>query len=69
MGDMVAPYWDDLDLRFVGYLETEVVGETPDRIFVVEWDEVPRYDSEDLLTFEVQFFLKAAMTSSFCTRI
>ncbi|MCL4263552.1 MAG: hypothetical protein KJ069_10075 [Anaerolineae bacterium] len=56
MGDMIAPYWDDLDLRFVGYLETEVVGEAPNRIFVVEWDEVPRYDTSDLLTFEVQLF-------------
>ncbi len=56
MGDMVAPYWDDLDLRFEGYLETEVVGEAPNRIFVVEWDAIPRYDTGDPLTFEVQLF-------------
>lgn len=56
MGNMIAPYWDDLDLRFVGYLETEVVGEAPNRIFVVEWDEIPRFDTGDLLTFEVQLF-------------
>lgn len=58
MGDMVAPYWDDLDLRFYGYLETEVIGEAPNRIFVVEWDDVPRFDGleDDTLTFEVQFF-------------
>jgi hypothetical protein len=56
MGDMVAVYWDDLDLRFEGFLETEVVGEAPDRIFVVEWDGVPRYDTGDPLTFEVQLF-------------
>lgn len=58
MGDMVAPYWDDLDLRFYGYLETEVIGEAPNRIFVVEWDSVPRFDGleDDVLTFEVQFF-------------
>jgi hypothetical protein len=23
MGDMLAPYWDDLNLTFVGLLETE----------------------------------------------
>lgn len=58
MGDLIAPYWDDLDLRFIGYLETEVVGETPDRIFVVEWDAIPRYGDfeDDLVTFEVQLF-------------
>ncbi|NJN54395.1 MAG: hypothetical protein HC804_06355 [Anaerolineae bacterium] len=67
MGDMVAPYWDDLDLRFEGFLETELVGEAPNRIFVVEWDEVPRYESGDVLTFEVQL-LKAVRTLCFSTR-
>ena len=58
MGDMIAPYWDDLDLTFAGYLETAVVGEEPNRIFVVEWDDVPRYDSDpsDTVTFSVQLF-------------
>ena len=58
MGDMIAPYWDDLDLTFAGYLETEVVGEEPNRVFVVEWDSVPRYDSDpsDTITFSVQLF-------------
>ena len=58
MGDMVSPYWDDFDLTFAGYLETELVGEEPNRIFVVEWDNVPRYDGdpEDGATFSVQLF-------------
>lgn len=58
MGDMIAAYWDDLDLSFSGFLETEVVGTAPERIFVVEWDEVPRFgdDPEDRVTFEVQLF-------------
>lgn len=56
MGDMIAPYWDDLDLRFSGFLETELVGETPNRIFVVEWDDVPRYETEEPVTFQVQLF-------------
>lgn len=58
MGDMIAPYWDDLDLQFVGYLEYETVGEAPDRIFVIEWDDIPRQglDFEEQVTFEVQLF-------------
>ncbi len=58
MGDMIAPYWDDLDLRFYGYLETETVGEAPNRIFVVEWDDVPRFgdNEDDRVTFAVQVF-------------
>jgi hypothetical protein len=58
MGDMIAPYWDDLDLRFQGFLKYTAVGTAPDRIFVVEWDDIPRYgeDDEDRVTFEVQLF-------------
>lgn len=57
MGDMIAPFWDDLDLRFFGFLEYETVGTAPERIFVVEWDDVPRFDSEeDRTTFAVQLF-------------
>ena len=57
MGEMIAPYWDDLDLRAAGFLETAVTGTEPNRIFVVEWDNVPRFgDEEDRVTFEVQLF-------------
>jgi hypothetical protein len=57
MGDLISPYWDDLDLRYFGYLETELVGEPPNRIFVVEWDAIPRYgNDEDVVTFAVQLF-------------
>jgi hypothetical protein len=57
MGDMIAPYWDDLDLTTFGYLEYDVVGEAPDRIFVLEWDDVPRFgDPDDRVTFAVQLF-------------
>lgn len=55
MGEMVAPYWDDLDLTFTGALETETVGEAPNRIFVVEWDKVPPYaQRQESVTFSVQ---------------
>lgn len=57
MGAMVAAYWDDLDLRYYGYLETDLIGEEPNRIFVIEWDEIPLFGSElDTVTFEVQLF-------------
>ena len=58
LGDVIAPYWADLDLSAQGALETAVVGETPARIFVVEWDNVPLYgpDIDDRVTFEAQLF-------------
>jgi len=58
MGDLIAPYWADLDLTAHGALETAVVGEAPARVFVVEWDDVPVYgtDSSDRVTFAVQLF-------------
>ena len=58
LGEMIAPYWDDLDSRFEGRIETEVLGEEPNRVFVIEWDNVLRYlgDNGDSLSFEVQLF-------------
>ncbi|MBW1812005.1 MAG: hypothetical protein JRJ87_27720, partial [Deltaproteobacteria bacterium] len=57
MGDMIAPYWDDLDSTSLGFLETEIVGEAPQRIFVIAWDDIPSFSSsEDRITFEVQLF-------------
>ncbi|MCB9421837.1 MAG: hypothetical protein H6667_18700 [Ardenticatenaceae bacterium] len=58
MGEMIAPYWDDLNLLEFGFLETETVGEEPERIFVVEWDDVPVFgdNPDDRVTFAVQLF-------------
>lgn len=58
MGDLIAPYWTDLDLRTVGFLETATVGDAPQRIFVVEWDGIPLFgdDPQETVTFEVQLF-------------
>lgn len=57
MGEMIAPFWDDLDLTAFGFLESDTVGEAPNRIFVLEWDDVPRFgDPEDRVTFAVQLF-------------
>jgi hypothetical protein len=58
MGEMIAPYWDDLNLLEFGFLETETVGEAPARIFAIEWDDVPVFgeNSDDRVTFAVQLF-------------
>jgi hypothetical protein len=57
MGDLIAPYWDDLTLAFAGFLEYDIVGQAPNRIMVIEWDNVPRFgNDEDVVTFEVQLF-------------
>ena len=58
LGEMLAPYWDDLDNRSEGAIETAIVGQEPNRVFVVEWDGVMRYFGEpgDTVTFEVQLF-------------
>lgn len=57
MGELIAPYWDDLDLTLIGFLETGVIGEAGSRIFVVEWDDIPGYGNPaDRVSFEVQLF-------------
>lgn len=58
MGEMIAPYWDDLNLLEFGFLETETVGDAPKRIFVIEWDDVPVFgdNPDDRVTFAVQLF-------------
>lgn len=58
MGDLISPYWSDLDLRLYGELETATIGQAPERIFVIEWEAIPPYggDGDDRVTFEVQLF-------------
>ena len=58
LGEMLAPYWDDLDNRSEGAIETAVIGQEPNRIFVIEWDGIMRFFGEpgDTVTFEVQLF-------------
>lgn len=58
MGDMIAPFWDDLDLLIAGTVDIDTIGEAPNRIFVVEWDNVP-YKGPSLderVTFALQLF-------------
>jgi hypothetical protein len=55
LGDAIMPYWDDLDLSMGGRLETEVVGVSPNRAFVIEWENAPPYGAsrDDGVTFAV----------------
>ncbi len=58
LGDLISPYWADLDFTLYGALETAVIGEAPARVFVVEWDDVPLYgaDTDDRVTVEAQLY-------------
>ena len=55
--NMIAAYWDDLGVSYAGYNYGHVyywtVGTAPERQLVVQWDEVSRRTSYDLMTFEV----------------
>ena len=50
---IIAPYWDDLDPGAGGTIRGITVGTAPNRIFVVEWNGVPRYGVASSCTFEV----------------
>jgi hypothetical protein len=54
LGDLIAVFWDDLDLSLHGELAVTTTGVAPHRIFVAEWRDVPPYGSTDGLTFAVQ---------------
>lgn len=57
MGDMIAPFWDDLDLTFAGYMRYDTVGNAPNRIFVIEWVDAPPFSRpQEAFTFAAQLF-------------
>jgi hypothetical protein len=49
---MIAPFWDDLDSD-TGFLSYKTVGQSPNRRFVIEWHNRPRYQNIGNSTFEV----------------
>jgi hypothetical protein len=52
---MIAAFWDDLNPSAGGAVYTTVSGTSPNRIFVIEWRNVPRYGAgTNGLTFEIQ---------------
>ncbi|RLC74696.1 MAG: hypothetical protein DRI81_13380 [Chloroflexi bacterium] len=58
--NFIAPFWDDLCVNYADYNTGAVYyrrgGSAPNRYFVVEWHEVSRLGSTDLLTFEVVLY-------------
>lgn len=51
---LIAPWWDDIELRSAGKVYYKTIGETPNRQFVVIWQDVNlKYtDTTELVTFE-----------------
>lgn len=49
---LIAPFWDDLDAD-TGYISYKTVGQSPNRRFVIEWYNRPRYSNIGNATFEV----------------
>lgn len=58
MGDMIAPFWDDLDLLVAGTVDIDTIGVAPNRVFIVEWDNVPYKDTalDERVTFALHLF-------------
>src|SRR5207244_1321524 len=54
---IIAPFWDDFNLRQGGDVYSSVVGSAPNRIFVLEWRDVPFYDdASNSVTFEALIY-------------
>lgn len=58
--NFIAPFWDDLCVSYRDYNTGTIYymqgGSAPNRYFVIEWHEVSRLGSTDLLTFEVVLY-------------
>jgi hypothetical protein len=52
----IYPLWDDLDPSQGGSIYTITTGTTPNRQFIVEWNQIPFRNSLDTVTFEVIIF-------------
>lgn len=44
--DLIAPLWDDLDLRESGAVHYQTLGTEPNRYFIAQWTEVPEFGDE-----------------------
>jgi len=54
MGQMIAPFWDDLNPAQGGAVYYRLTGSPPYRVLTVEWRNVPHYPAIGAATFEVQ---------------
>lgn len=56
-GPIVAPFWDDLDLRSAGAVFSQMTGTAPNRRLTIEWLNVPHYPTTaGTATFELSLF-------------
>ena len=54
--DVIAVFWDDLNLETGGDIYYLLEGTAPNRRLTVEWHQVPRFPAIDAVTFEVTLF-------------
>ncbi len=52
---LVAPYWDDLNLRSTGHVYTRLQGTAPNRTFIVEWSRAPHGGNTAIAVENVSF--------------
>jgi len=50
--DLIVPFWDDVD-SYTGNVYYKVIGAAPNRMFVVEWYDRPRFSNIGRATFEL----------------
>ena len=53
---VIAPFWDDLNPKLGGAVYTNVTGSAPNRIFTVEWFNVPHFNNVGAGTFEASLY-------------
>ncbi len=53
---VIAPFWDDLSLASSGAVYTLTTGTAPNRVFHVEWLNVPHFVNVGAATFEVSLY-------------
>lgn len=52
----IAVYWDDLNPTAGGEVLFDIQGTTPNQKLIVQWDDVPRYDTNDTITVQAILF-------------
>ena len=54
--NLIALVWEDLDPTAGGVIRYETIGVAPDRILVMEYDNVPYYGSDDVVIVQLQLY-------------
>ncbi len=51
--DMLAPYWDDLNVTLTGSVRSQVMGTAPNRRFIIQWTTVVTFGTTNPNTFQI----------------